>query len=351
MTIPVVNNHRENVAIGVCAGLLNALKLVGKKPETVKVVVNSAGAAGMGTAELLGALGFKRVIVCDRNGAIYKYRPFDMNWAKWKVAKITNLDSEKGTLEEVLRGADVFIGFANNTTLKPETIARMAKKPIVFAFGGQGPHQPETTPAEAKAAGAAVVSTALSTYPNQMELASVFPGVFRGLLDVRAQNFSIEMAIAAVHALAGVVGADLNADYIIPKVLDFRTAPAVAAAVVRAALKHGQALVEADRTVAERVGVTSTRAGCRSGARQENGNKSLGQQSVELHERYQGVLEIKNKIPVRDDYNLNLFYLVPGAIEPVRAIMDSPDGTFKLTARGNLVAIVSDGSAVLDWAI
>ena len=349
MTIPAVNNHRENVAIGVAAGLMNALKVVGKKPETVKVIINGAGAAGLGTAELLLALGFKQIVVSDRHGAIYTYRPFDMNWAKWAIAKVTNPEKEKGTLEELLKGADVFIGFAAKTTLTGEMVDSMAKKPIVFAFGGPGPNQPEITPSDAIAAGAAVVSTALSQYPNQMELASIFPGVFRGLLDVRAERFSIEMAVAAAKALAGVVGDKLQADYIIPKVLDFRTAPAVAAAVARAAIKSGEARVEADPDeIAEK-----TRRYVYEGRMPikprsyDNGSKSLGEQSVELHERYQGVLEIKNKIPVRDDYNLNLFYLVPGAMEPTRIIAKERSEVFNLTARGNLVAVVSDGSAVL----
>jgi malate dehydrogenase (oxaloacetate-decarboxylating) len=349
MTIPVVNNHRENAAIGVVAGLLNALKVVDKKPENVKIVINGAGAAGIGTAQLLTAMGFKRIIVCDRHGAIYKFRPIDMNWAKWTVSKITNLDLVEGALEEMLKDADVFIGFAAKTTLSGKVIEQMADKPIIFAFGGPGPHEPEITPEKAKAAGAAVVSTALSTYPNQMELASIFPGVFRGLLDVRARQFSIEMAIAAVHALADVVKDDVHADYIIPKVLDFRTAPAVASAIARAANEHGQSRVEADPDEI----ATRTRRYVYEGRLPvrprdpNNGGKSLGEQSLELHERYQGVLEVKNKIPVRDDYNLNLFYLLPGALEPARAILKDAEETFRLTARGNLVAVVSDGSAVL----
>lgn len=349
LPIPVVNNHRENVAIGVAAGLLNALKVVGKEPDEVKVVINGAGAAGLGVGRLLPALGIPNVIVCDREGALYTYRPHDMNWAKWAVARTTNPDKERGGLLDVLKDADVFVGFAAGQKLSAQDIKSMADKPIVFMFGSPDPENLDILPEEAKDAGAAVVSTAISTYPNQMELASIFPGVFRGLLDVRAREFSMDMAMAATHALAGVVKDDLQADYIIPRVLDFRTAPAVAAAVARAAIDNGVAKVTnvSPEEIAERVTRYVYEGHFPIRPRAKGVYESSGEESVDLHDRYQGVLEIRSKIPVRDDYNLNLFYLVPGAMEPVKAIVKNKKRSFDLTARGNLVAVVSDGSAVL----
>ena len=251
MNIPVINNHREAVAVGVLAGVLNALKIVDKKPEAVKVVINGSGAAGIGTAEMLLKIGVRNIIVCDRHGALSPYRPQTMHWAKWELAKKTNPDRVRGDLATVITGADLFIGFSVGDVVTPEMIRSMAIRPIVFAFAGP---VPEIEPAAAYAAGAAVVATAQSQYPNQMDIASVFPGLFRGLLDVRARRVNDQMLLAAAEALAALVSEDeLSHNYIVPKVLDFRAAPAIAQAVAAAAIGTGVAKVATDpEWIAER---------------------------------------------------------------------------------------------------
>lgn len=344
MSIPVVNNHREGVAIGVLAGLINAAKVVGKELSEMRIVINGAGMAGLGTAFILHRYGAKNVIVCDSMGAVYEYRPFNMTWAKWEIAQISNVDNEKGDLSKMLQEADALIDFAS-TTLSPEQIKSMAPDPILFIFA-----MPLCiTPQEARAAGAAVVATGHSTYPNQMDITAVIPGVFRGLLDVRASHFHIRAQIAAAEAIASIIPDNqMHADYIYPRVIDYSVAPAVAAAVVQASIDHG---------TARKNGVTAddiyqrTRRFVYEGKLpvppQSREEKSVAEESLELHERFTGLLEVYSKIPVKDDHILNMFYLVPGAMEPSRLIQEQLEEVFALTPRGNLVGVVSDGSAVL----
>jgi malate dehydrogenase (oxaloacetate-decarboxylating) len=346
MNIPVVNNHREAVAVGVLAGVLNALKIVSKTPEALKVVINGSGAAGIGTAQILLKIGVRNVIVCDRHGALSPYRPQTMHWAKWQLAKKTNPDRVRGDLATVIRGADLFIGFSVGGIVTPEMVRSMAKDPIIFAFAGP---VPEIEPAAARSAGAAVVATAQSQYPNQMEIASVFPGLFRGLLDVRARAVNSEMLLAAAHALADVVSADaLAPDYIIPKVLDYDVAPAIARAVAAAAIATGVAKVSVDPDwIAERTRRFVAEGRLPVPPATVAANASYAEQSVDLHRRYQGVLEIKSKVPITDEHVLSLFYLPPGAVEPTARIAEHPEWVYDYTIKRNLVAIVSDGSAVL----
>ena len=345
MNIPVVNNHREGVAIGVLAGLINASRLVAKELRDLRIVINGAGTAGLGTAFLLYRYGVENVIVCDRQGAIYKYRPLNMNWAKWAIAKVSNPENEQGELLEVLTGADVYIGFAGDSMIKENDIKRMNDAPILFTFGSPI----EIEPQQARSAGAAVVATAHSTYPNQLDISSVVPGVFRGLLDVRAINFSLSAQIAAAEAIATIIDQkELHPDYIYPRVIDYRVAPAVARAVASAVLERGESKrpdVDPEE-IAER-----TRRFVYEGKLpvppKSNAQLNIAQESLELHDRFQGLLEIYSKVPVRDEFVLKDFYLVPNAMEPAKLIHKNPDQVFELTARGNLVGVVSDGSAVL----
>jgi malate dehydrogenase (oxaloacetate-decarboxylating) len=345
LNIPVVNNHREGVAIGVLAGLINTARLVDKSLREMRIVINGAGTAGLGTAYILHRYGVKQVIVCDRQGAIYKYRPLNMNWAKWEIARVSNPNDEKGDLAEVLKGADAFVGFASGATLTAEQIQEMAASPILFTFASPL----EITPQAARAAGAAVVATAHSTYPNQMDITAVVPGIFRGLLDVRASNFPITAQIAAAEAIADSIEPhELHADYIYPKVIDYRVAPAVAAAVAQAIIEKGNA----KRPDVQPAGIAErTRRFVYEGQLpvppKSEQPMSVAEESLELHDRFQGLLEIYSKIPVKDDHILNLFYLVPGAMEPAEIIHKDPAQVFELTPRGNLVGVVSDGSAVL----
>jgi malate dehydrogenase (oxaloacetate-decarboxylating) len=347
MDIPVVNNHQGPVAAGVLAALWNALKIVGKEPAEVRVVINGAGAAGLAAAEMLLEAGFGDIIVCDRAGAIYTGRPRDMNWAKREIARRTNPERRKGSLAEVLAGADVFIGFSVGNVVTPEMVRSMARDPIVFAFAVP---EPEILPPAAKAAGAAVVATGRSDFPNEMNIAYIFPGLFRGLLDVGAHNVDISILMALAHTLAGLIREEeLHPDYIVPHILDFRTAPAVAAAVARAAIANGNARWPRDpEEIAEwtRRYVYEGQAAVVPPPAPDFDQLDLGEQAMDLRRRYRGALEVRPKLPIRDQYTLSM-YLPPMDSVPAVVIRDDPDAVYEYTAKGNLVAIVTDGSAVL----
>ncbi|MBR6209287.1 MAG: NAD-dependent malic enzyme [Oscillospiraceae bacterium] len=238
--IPIFHDDQHGTAVITLAGLMNALKVVGKKLEDVKIVTSGAGAAGIAIIKLLMAMGLKNVIMTDRKGAIYEGRE-GLNPIKEEMAKITNFDHEAGTLAQVIRGADVFIGVSAPGTLTQDMIRTMAPNPVIFACANP---TPEIFPDEAKAAGAAVVSTGRSDYPNQINNVLCFPGLFRGALDVRASDINDEMKIAAARALASLVSdEDLSADYIIPKAFDPRVKDAVAKAVAQAARDSGVARI------------------------------------------------------------------------------------------------------------
>ncbi len=238
--IPIFHDDQHGTAVITLAGLMNALKVVGKRIEDVKIVTSGAGAAGIAIIRLLMAMGLKNVVMTDRKGAIYAGRE-GLNPIKEEMAQITNYQREKGTLADVIRGADVFIGVSAPGTLTQDMVRTMAKDPIIFACANP---TPEIFPEEAKEAGAAVVSTGRSDYPNQVNNVLCFPGIFRGALDVRAADINDEMKIAAAYALAGLVSdEELCADYILPKAFDPRVRDAVAAAAADAARKSGVARI------------------------------------------------------------------------------------------------------------
>ena len=238
--IPIFHDDQHGTAVITLAGLMNALKLVGKRLEEVKIVTSGAGAAGIAIIRLLLSLGLKNVVMTDRQGAIYSGRP-GLNPVKAEMAELTNRARERGTLAEVIRGADVFIGVSAPGTLTGEMVRTMAKNPIVFACANP---TPEIFPEEAHAAGAAVVSTGRSDYPNQVNNVLCFPGIFRGALDVRASDINDEMKLAAARAIAGIVSdRELRPDYILPAAFDPRVKDAVAAAVRQAAIDSGVARV------------------------------------------------------------------------------------------------------------
>lgn len=238
--IPIFHDDQHGTAVITMAGMLNALKVVGKKLEDVKIVTSGAGAAGIAIIKLMMSMGLKNVIMTDRKGAIYEGRE-DLNSIKEEMSKITNLDHEKGTLAEVIKGADVFVGVSAPGTLTAEMVKTMAKDPIIFACANP---TPEIFPDEAKAAGAAVVSTGRSDFPNQVNNVLCFPGIFRGALDVRASAITEAMKIAAAYAIAVLVSdKELSADYILPKAFDPRVRNAVAQAVAEAARKDGVARI------------------------------------------------------------------------------------------------------------
>ena len=238
--IPIFHDDQHGTAVITLAGLMNALKVVGKKIEDVKIVTSGAGAAGIAIIRLLMAMGLKNVIMTDRKGAIYEGRE-GLNPVKKEMAAITNFGHEAGTLADVIKGADVFIGVSAPGTLTQDMVRSMAKDPIIFACANP---TPEIFPDEAKAAGAAVVSTGRSDFPNQINNVLCFPGIFRGALDVRASDINDAMKIASAKALAGLVSdEELCAEYILPKAFDPRVKDAVAKAAAQAARESGVARI------------------------------------------------------------------------------------------------------------
>ena len=239
--IPIFHDDQHGTAVITLAGLINALKLVKKDIHDIKIVTSGAGAAGIAIIKLLISMGLEHVVMTDRQGAIYEGRD-GLNPIKQEMAKITNQAHEKGTLADVIKGADVFIGVSAPGTLTKEMVATMAKDPIIFACANP---TPEIFPDEAKAGGAAVVSTGRSDFPNQVNNVLAFPGIFRGALDVRASEINSEMKVAAAYAIAGIVSDDeLNAEYILPAAFDSRVKDAVAKAVADAAIKTGVARIQ-----------------------------------------------------------------------------------------------------------
>ncbi len=243
-SIPIFHDDQHGTAVVVAAALINALKVVEKRVEDVTVVVNGAGAAGIATTKLLLDMGVADVILCDRRGAIYRGRPEGMNPGKEEMAEITNNRGVKGDLAEAMKGADVFVGLSGSGLVSGDMVRSMAERAIVFAMANP---VPEIMPDEAREAGAAVIGTGRSDFPNQINNVLAFPGILRGALDVRATDINEAMKVAAAEAIASLVSEEeLSPGYIIPEAFDRRVAPAVAAGVARAAMETGVARLEVD---------------------------------------------------------------------------------------------------------
>ncbi|MBR5754877.1 MAG: NAD-dependent malic enzyme [Erysipelotrichaceae bacterium] len=238
--IPIFHDDQHGTAIITLAGLTNALKVVGKNKEDVKVVTSGAGAAAISIVRLLLSAGFKNIVMCDRNGAIYEGRE-NLNWIKEEMSHVTNLNKEAGSLADVIKGADVFIGVSAPGVLTSEMVSTMNKDAIVFACANP---TPEIMPEDAKKGGARIVASGRSDYPNQVNNVLAFPGVFRGAFDCRASDINEEMKLAAAKALSELVADDeLNEEYILPQAFDPRVGKAVAKAVAEAARKTGVARI------------------------------------------------------------------------------------------------------------
>src|SRR5699024_7061137 len=249
--IPIFHDDQHGTAIVTVAGLINALKLVGKSFSDIKVVANGAGAAGIAIIKLLYSFGVREIIMCDSKGAIFEGRSYGMNDVKERVAKMTNKERKEGSLDEVLEDADVFIGVSVGNLLTEEMVKKMNDDPIIFAMANP---DPEIMPDEAKKAGAKVIGTGRSDFPNQVNNVLAFPGIFRGALDVRATRINEPMKVAAAKAIASLITEDeLNEDYVIPEVFDPRVAPLVASNVAQSAMDTGVARIQADpRAIAEK---------------------------------------------------------------------------------------------------
>ncbi len=244
LEIPVFHDDQHGTAIVTLAGLINALKVVNKDMKQIRVVINGAGAAGIAIIKLLLQVGVDDVILCDSQGTIYEGREVGMNAIKESVAQMTNRRKLKGSLAEALVGADVFIGVSVAKAVTQEMVASMNKDPIIFAMANP---LPEIMPDQAIAAGAKVVGTGRSDFPNQVNNVLAFPGIFRGALDVRARQINEEMKVAAAYAIANLIDQEkLAPDYVIPAALDFRVAPTVAAEVARVAMETGEARIQVD---------------------------------------------------------------------------------------------------------
>ena len=239
MNIPVFHDDQHGTAIVCVSAMMNAFKLIGKKFEDAKIVVNGAGSAGMAITRLLQAVGTKHILLCDTKGAIYEGRPVGMNPYKDEIAKITDLTKEKGGLADVLKGADVFVGVSVANCVTEEMVKSMNKDAVIMAMANP---TPEIMPDKAKAAGARIVCTGRSDFPNQVNNLLAFPGIFRGALDVRAKDITIEMKIAAAKAIASLIDEkDISEDNVIASPFDERVAPTVARAVAQAAIESGVA--------------------------------------------------------------------------------------------------------------
>ncbi len=238
--IPIFHDDQHGTAVITLAGMMNALKVVGKKKEEVRIVTSGAGAAAISIVKLLLSAGFKNVIMCDRKGAIYEGRE-GLNWIKEEMSHVTNLEKKAGSLADVIQGADIFIGVSAPGTMTTEMVRTMNQDAIIFACANP---TPEIFPDDARAGGARVIATGRSDFPNQINNVLAFPGIFRGTFDVRASDINEEMKMAAAEALAGLISdEELNEDYIIPKAFDKRVGPAVAAAVAKAARDSGVARI------------------------------------------------------------------------------------------------------------
>ncbi len=235
--IPIFHDDQHGTAVITLAGLTNALKVTGKRKEDIKIVTSGAGAAAISITKLLLSAGYRNIIMTDRRGAIYKGREEGMSWIKNEMAEVTNPERRSGSLADVIKGADVFIGVSAPGLVTEDMVRSMNKDAIIFACANP---TPEIFPDDAKAAGAAVIATGRSDFPNQINNVLAFPGIFRGTFDAHAKDINEEMKMAAAEALASLIQDDeLSADYIIPKAFDPRVGPAVAAAVAEAARKSG----------------------------------------------------------------------------------------------------------------
>jgi malate dehydrogenase (oxaloacetate-decarboxylating) len=346
LPVPFFFNDMQGACSIVLAALRNGLKVVNKEIGQVRAVITGAGGAGISVARFLRKAGVPDITLCDRHGIVWEGRPEGMNRFKEAAARELNRGGRKGTIADALEGADLFVGLSAARTVKPEMIRSMAAKPIVFALATP---EPEIEAEAAREAGAAVVLTGGADYRHGLNVALAFPGILRGAIDARASRIYDEMLIAAADAIASLVPAkELGPTRIIPRVLDLRVGPAVASAVANAAVALGVAREDVDPAyIGERTkhlvyeGETALMDHAFTSER-----RTLGDEALELHRRYRGAIEVASKIPLKDEHMLQVI-ATPGVACPVREIIRDPLKVWEYTTKGNLVAVVTDGSAVL----
>jgi len=351
--VAVLHHEFHAAGIIVLAALTNALKVVGKKMDEVRVVINGAGASGIGVAKGLIVAGMNNIVLCDRQGALRVYRQVGLNWAKSEIARLVGPQDVKGSLGEVLKGADVFIGLSSGGLVTRDMVAGMAQDPIVFALALP---EPEISEAEAKAGGAVIAATGLSDSENQIRSSLVTPGFFRGCLDVGANRVNIDMYLAAARALAGMIPDDrLTPQNIIPRQMDWHISPVIAEAVARAAQETGVAQLGPEVVTPERI-QQRTESYIYEGEMawlpsegQDYGKLSFDEEALELHRRYQGCIQVNTKVPVKDEFIYHRLYAPKPVAEVVQKILQDPMAAYDFTCKNNLVAIVTDGSAVLGF--
>ncbi|MEB3245167.1 MAG: malic enzyme-like NAD(P)-binding protein [Vampirovibrionales bacterium] len=347
LSVPVMHGE-HSTAVVVCAGLINALKVVRKKLNEAKVVIYGAGTSGIPTAKLLAALGVANIKLCDEAGLVYPGRPYKMDWMKAAMARQTNPEGQKGTLEDALLGADVYIGYKDQSSLTPNVIATMAQEPVVFALAMP---EPEIDPQVALQSGAAIVGTQLGNSPNLLRFSMAYPGIFRGALDVRATEINTPMLVAAAYSLAGMIDdADLTSSNILPNCVKKAIAATVARAVAQAAIQSGVAQRPVSPQSVENRVIQYRELGTKAWLKPEiilPPGATAGEQAIALRQRYQGAIETKTHVPVSDQETYNAIYLKTSAVQACKQVMQNPALLYDLSCKSNLVGVVTDGSAVL----
>lgn len=350
LEVPFMHVDKEGSGVAILAAIINSAKLTHKNLENLSVVIAGAGTAGISTAKLLVKAGIKNVVVCDKTGGIYKGKEASSNSIKNEIAEITNPQNKNGVIEDIIHGADVFIGLSGPGAITFDMIKHMATDPIVLCLALP---EPEISYDDAIKAGAKIAATGRSDAPNQLSSAIAAPGIFRAALDVRAKEINDEMLVAAAYGMANLIDeSELTPQNIIPKVTDFRTAAAIAKAVAEAAIKTGVARIDAcpeaiEKRTLEYIYEGETAWIDAPSEKEMSPETSYGDKSILMHKRHTGVIEIKSKVPIKDNYIYDLLYSSPSALEPCKLIKENPEEVFNLTCKNNMIAVVTDGTAVL----
>ena len=351
MPVPYIFNDMHGACAIVLAALRNAVRLVNKEIRALRAVITGAGGAGISVARFLRRAGIGEVTLCDRDGIVRAGRPAGMNRFKEAAAADLNPSGRSGTVADALTGADLFVGLSAARTVTGAMIRSMAPRAIVLALATP---EPEIAPEEARDAGAAVVLTGGANYRHGLNVALAFPGIVRGVVDARATRVYDEMLIGAADAIASLVPEkEIAPDRIIPRVLDLRVAPVVAQAVANAAIALG---VAAEDVHPEEIGEQARRLVYEGDTAfleqpqrvaERSQPRTLGEEALDLHRRYRGALSVASKLPLKDEVTLGVI-ASPGVAAPVREILRDPLNVWEYTVKGNLVAVVTDGSAILD---